>query len=146
MKIFQSSMGKSKSLPKAKLYPCLLALCDEQITDLSMRVTMLANPDTACRVDVQGKGGNGSGGSSGGSGSGAVNGGGWKGKGRPEAHTTNQDGRSGGGGGAIRKGCDGTTPQNSSPKKCAFCSGFHPLMFYCEHLLKQESNKGFLGF
>jgi hypothetical protein len=72
MKIFQSSMGKSKSLPKAKLYPCLLALCDEQITDLSMRVTMLANPDTACRVDVQGKGGNGSGGSSGGSGSGAV--------------------------------------------------------------------------
>jgi hypothetical protein len=69
MKIFQAQMGKAKSLPKAKLYPCLLALCDEQIADLSTRVTMLANPDTAYRVDAQGKGG--SGGGSGGSGGGS---------------------------------------------------------------------------
>jgi hypothetical protein len=47
MEIFRKAMGKLKSLPKAKLYPCLLELCDEQIAKLSTRVTMLANPDTA---------------------------------------------------------------------------------------------------
>jgi len=91
MKIFRAAMGKLKSLPKAKLYPCLLELCDEQIAKLSTRVTMLANPDTACRVDAQGKGETGGG-------SGAANGGGWKGKGRLGAHTANQDGSGGGGG------------------------------------------------
>jgi hypothetical protein len=136
MEIFRKAMGKLKSLPKAKLYPCLLELCDEQIAKLSTRVTMLANPDTAYRADAQGKGGNGGGGS-GGSGSGAENGGGWKGKGRPGAHTANQDG-SGGDGGAVRKGGDGTAPKNTSPKKCAFCPGFHPFMFYCEHFIKAK--------
>jgi hypothetical protein len=130
MKIFRKSMGKLKSLPKAKLYPCLLELCDEQIAELSMRVTMLAIPDTACRVDAQEKGRTGCS-----SGSGAANGSGWKGKGRPGAHTANQDGS---GGGAVRKGGDGTTPKNTSPKKCFFCSGFHPFMFYCEHFIKAK--------
>jgi hypothetical protein len=69
MEIFRKAMNKSKSLPKAKLYPCLLELCDEQIAKLSTRVTMMANPDTAYRADAQGKGGNGGGGGgSGGSG------------------------------------------------------------------------------
>ncbi len=99
MEIFRKAMGKLKSLPKAKLYPCLLELCDEQIPKLSTRVTMLANPDTAYRADAQGKGG--SGGGSGGSGSGAANGGGWKNKGRQGAHSANQDGS---GGSAVRKG------------------------------------------
>jgi hypothetical protein len=134
MKIFRSCMGKSKSLPKAKLYPCLLALCDEQITHLSTRVTMLANPDTACHIDAQGKGGNSGG-------SGTAKGGSWKGKGCQGAHTTNQDGRSGGG--AVRKGGDGTVSQNTS-KKCAFCSGFHPFMFYCEHFIKARVKDRFL--
>ncbi len=67
MEIFRKAMGKLKSLPKAKLNPCLLELCDEQIAKLSTRVTMLANPDTAYRADAQSKGGNGGGGSSGGS-------------------------------------------------------------------------------
>ncbi len=39
MEIFRKAMGKLKSLPKAKLYPCLLELCDEQIAKLSTRVT-----------------------------------------------------------------------------------------------------------
>ena len=47
MEIFRKAMNKSKSLPKAKLYPCLLELCDEQIAKLSTRVTMMANPDTS---------------------------------------------------------------------------------------------------
>jgi hypothetical protein len=119
-------MGRLKSLPKAKLYPCLLELCDEQIAELSTRVTMLANLYTACRVDAQGKGGTG-GGSSGGSGSGAANGGGWKGKGWPGAHTENQDG-GGGGVGAVRKGGDGTAPKTTSPKKCftSFAGFWYP--------------------
>ncbi len=125
-------MGKLKSLPKAKLYPYLLELCDEQIAELSMRVTMLANPDTACSVDAQGKGWTGCSGGSVGSGSGAANGSGWKGKGRPGAHTTNQDGS---GGGVVGKGGDRTAPKNTSPKKCSFCSGFRPFMFYCEHFI-----------
>ncbi len=144
MKIFQTQMGKSKSLPKAKLYPWLLALCDEQIADLSTQVTMLANLDTACRLDAQGKGRNDGG--SGGSGSGAANGGGWKSKGRPGAHTTNQDGRGSGGGdgGAVRKGGDGIANQSSSPKKCVFCSGFHPFIFYCEYFIKARLKDRFL--
>jgi hypothetical protein len=110
-------------------------LCDEQIAELSTRVTILANPDTTCRVDAQGKGGTGCSGGSGGSGSGAANGSSWKGKGRPGAHTANQDGS---GGGAVRKGGDGTAPKHTSPKKCSFCSGFHPFMFYCEHFIKAK--------
>jgi hypothetical protein len=135
MEIFRKAMGKLKSLPKAKLYPCLLELCDKQIAKLSTRVTMLANPDTAYRADAQGKGGNGGGSGSGGSGSGAANGGGWKNKGWQGAHTANQDGS---GGGAVRKGGDGTAPKNTSSKICAFCSGFHPFMFYCEHFIKAK--------
>jgi hypothetical protein len=88
MKIFRTSMGKLKSLPKAKLFPCLLELCDEQIAELSTRVTMLANLNTAYRVDAQGKGGNSG---SDGSGSGAANSGSWKGKGGPGAHTARQN-------------------------------------------------------
>jgi hypothetical protein len=131
MEIFRKTMGKLKSLPKAKLYPCLLELCDEQIAKLSTRVTMLANPDTTYCADAQGKGGNGSGGG-GSSSSGAANGGGWKNKGRQGAHTANQDGS----GGAVRKGGDGTAQKSTSPKKCVFCSGFHPFMFYCENFFK----------
>jgi hypothetical protein len=71
---------------------------------------MLANPDTAYRADTQGKGGSGGGGGNGGSSSGAANGGGWKNKGRQGAHTANQDGS---GGGAVRKGGDGTAPKNT---------------------------------
>jgi hypothetical protein len=133
MEIFRKAMGKLKSLPKAELYPCRLELCDEQIAKLSTRVTMLANPDTAYQADAQGKGG--SGGGSGGSGSGAANSGGWKNKSRQGVHTANQDGS---GGGAVRKGGDGTAPKNTSSKKCAFCSGFHPFMFYCEHFIKAK--------
>jgi hypothetical protein len=59
----------------------------------------------------------------------------WKGKGRPGAHTANQDGS---GGGTVRKGGNGTTPKTTYPKKCAFCSGFHPFMFYCEHFIKAK--------
>ena len=109
-------MGKLKSLFKAKLYPCLLALCDEQIADLSTRVTMLANPDTACRVDTQGKGGNGGGG-----------GNSWRGKGHKGTHATSyQDGRN----------QSGTPPVN--PEQCVFCPKSHPFLFYCEVFIKSR--------
>ncbi len=72
---------------------------------------MLANPDTACRVDAQSKGGTGSG-------SGVANSGDWKGKGQPGAHTANQDGS--GGGGAVRKGGDGTAPKTLLLKNVPF--------------------------
>jgi hypothetical protein len=35
MDLFERQMGKAKHLLKAKLYPCLLALCDEQIGKMS---------------------------------------------------------------------------------------------------------------
>jgi uncharacterized membrane protein YgcG len=131
MEIFRKAMGKLKSLPKAKLYPCLLELCDEQIAKLSTRVTMLANPDTAYRADAQGKGGNGGGGSGGG-GSGAANGGGgggygWRSKGHQGTHATSyQDGRN----------QTGAHPAN--PEQCVFCPKSHPFLFYCEVFIKSR--------
>jgi hypothetical protein len=85
MDLFERQMGGARHLPKVKLYPCLLALCDEQIVKMNTRVSMMASSDIA---------------------GGGSSGNGWRSKGHQGAHATNyQD--EGTTDGSVRKGSDG---------------------------------------
>jgi hypothetical protein len=129
MDLFERQMGKAKHLPKAKLYPCLLALCDEQIGKMSTRVSMMVDSDIAGGSSAQARGVGGGGGGVGGVG--GVGGGGsgnsWRSKGNQGTHaTSHKDGRN----------QSGTPPVN--PEQCVFCPKSHPFLFYCEVFIKSR--------